>query len=163
HVLSEPISLNLKNAPLKGVIEDLNGLSGISVHPDLDALHEAGVDMMAPLSLKVENISLKSALNLLLKQVKLTYVVKDEAVEITTEEHAKGRLKQVTYPVADLVTPVAELLPVVCQVTETMFGEHDSRKTSEDVLIRLIVETIQPGSWRENGGKGAIAYFPLGM
>ncbi|MFO0927922.1 MAG: hypothetical protein U0736_12920 [Gemmataceae bacterium] len=48
-------------------------------------------------------VSLKSALNLILHQVRLTYVIKDEVLQITTEEHARGKLVAVTYPVADLV------------------------------------------------------------
>jgi type II secretory pathway component GspD/PulD (secretin) len=97
--------LNFKDTPLRQAIEDLGSLSGMNIWTDKAALDEAGVNLEQLASLKVENISLKSALNLLLKQAKLTYVVKDEVLQITTEDQAKGKLKQVTYPVADLVIP----------------------------------------------------------
>ncbi|OAI39347.1 hypothetical protein AYO40_05880 [Planctomycetaceae bacterium SCGC AG-212-D15] len=32
----------------------------------------------------------------------------------------------------------------------------------EDLLIRLITETIEPETWQANGGAGTIDYFPLG-
>jgi hypothetical protein len=37
------------------------------------------------------------------------------------------------------------------------------RKTIEDQLIKLIVNTVQPESWKANGGSGTIEYYPLGM
>src|SRR5262249_39938494 len=104
--LLSQFDLNWKGTPLRQVIEDLHQLAQINVVPDTDALQEASISLESPLSLKVEHMSLKSALNILLKQARLTYVIKDEALQITTEEHAKGKLKMVTYPVADLVVPV---------------------------------------------------------
>src|SRR5207237_5618011 len=35
--------------------------------------------------------------------------------------------------------------------------------TMEELLIRLITDTVAPGSWAEVGGPGTIDYFPLGM
>jgi type II secretory pathway component GspD/PulD (secretin) len=104
--LSMPVSLNFQDTKLSQAIEDLKEMSGVNVVPDTSALEEAGISLDRPLSLKVENISLKSALNLLLQQIHLTHVIKDEVLLITTEDNAKGKLKRVTYPVADLVVPV---------------------------------------------------------
>ncbi len=98
--------LNFKDTTLEQVINDLADMTGVNVVPDRAALQEAGVGLDRPLTLSVHNVSLKSALNLLLRQVHLTYQIKDEALQITTEENAKGKLKRVTYPVADLVVPV---------------------------------------------------------
>src|SRR5262249_46080304 len=35
--------------------------------------------------------------------------------------------------------------------------------TIEDLLIRLITNTIAPDSWSDVGGKGTIQYYPLGL
>jgi type II secretory pathway component GspD/PulD (secretin) len=48
----------------------------------------------------------KSALNALLSQARLTYVPENQMLKITTLENAVGKLKRVIYPVADLVVPV---------------------------------------------------------
>jgi type II secretory pathway component GspD/PulD (secretin) len=104
--LQAPISLNFKDARLGDVIDSLHDLSGLNVVPDKAALDENSISMDKQLDLRVENISMKSALNLLLQQLHLTYVVKDEALVITTEDNARGKLKRVVYPVADLVVPV---------------------------------------------------------
>src|SRR5262249_29782654 len=101
--LYKPVTLNFKDTQLTQVIDDRNNISGANVVTDTSSLEESGILMDKPLTLKVENISLKSALNLLFQQVHLTYVIKNEVLEITTEDNAKGKLKRVTYPVADLV------------------------------------------------------------
>ena len=45
-------------------------------------------------------------LNILLKDAHLTWVIKDEVLQVTTEKNARGKLVQKTYPVADLIIPV---------------------------------------------------------
>jgi type II secretory pathway component GspD/PulD (secretin) len=217
--LGTRISLNFKDTPLSQIIDDLHQMTGVNVVADTTALEEAGVALSQLLSLKVEDMSLKSALNILLKQARLTYVIKDEALQITTEEHAKGKLKMVTYPVADLVVPVENhTLPVVADfnkladnlwkgatgggfnyggpmpyvgpgampgapaVSDPVSGRGYAWNppgaqapplggpnkpipgtTIEDMLIRLITQTVEPSTWTEVGGKGTIQYFPLGL
>src|SRR5207249_3135179 len=98
------ITLNFKDTPLQQVIDDLHDLSGgVNIVPDVAALNEAGIGLDRPLSLKVEGVSMKSALNILLEQVHLTYQIQHQVLKITTEERSRGNIKQITYPVADLV------------------------------------------------------------
>src|SRR5262249_9877728 len=59
-----------------------------------------------PITIKVDNIPLKSALNLILRDAKLTYVVQDDVVRVTTERYAHGKLVTKVYQVTDLVTPI---------------------------------------------------------
>ncbi len=105
--LRERVSLTFKDTPLTQVIADLAKLTGLNVVPDTRALHEAGIRLDRPVTLSVNDIPLQSALNLLLKSVRLTYVVGDNVLSITTPTAARGRIRQVVYPIADLVTPRA--------------------------------------------------------
>lgn len=75
--------VHFKDVPLRQAIADLGVLSGLNFVADEIALRNASVSLDEPLMLDVERVSLRSALNLLLKQVHLTYVVKDGAVVIT--------------------------------------------------------------------------------
>lgn len=104
--LSQPITLNFQDVPLYRVLQDLQVMSGINIATDDPALKAANVSLEQPLRLKVEDISLKSALNLLLRQVGLTYVIRDEVLYITTPSEAEGKRKLVTYSIADLIIPV---------------------------------------------------------
>src|SRR5207237_897774 len=141
--------------PLKELQTRLTLICGIKITFDSSALEEANIDLEKPLSLRVESISLKSALNILLKQAKLTFQVTEDGLVITTPEPPR-KLQIVTYPVSDLITPVAEqVLPIVCQFG----GKYDPKKTQEEALIRLITHVIEPNSWKESGGEGEIHYF----
>lgn len=102
----QPISLDFNDVPLEKVVRDIGDLTGINVVPDIRALQDAGISVRQPLNFKVEGMSIKSALTLLLDQLHLTYVIKDEALQVTTPERAKGKMVSKTYQVADLIIPV---------------------------------------------------------
>jgi type II secretory pathway component GspD/PulD (secretin) len=105
--LDQPIgSVDFKDTSLRQILEDLQGMTGINIVPDESALQEAGISLDRPMSKHLENIALKSVLNLVLRDVHLTYVVRDQVLNITTEEHARGRMVTKVYQVADLVIPV---------------------------------------------------------
>jgi type II secretory pathway component GspD/PulD (secretin) len=104
--LTSPVTVNFENTTLRQVIRDLSDYHDVNIVPDLPALQEAGVSLESPVTIRFDNIHLRSALNLILGQVKLTYVIKDEVLLVTTEANARGKLVTVTYPVADLVIPV---------------------------------------------------------
>ncbi|HBI41705.1 MAG TPA: hypothetical protein DDY78_02480, partial [Planctomycetales bacterium] len=100
------VTLNFTDAPLKQVFDDLRGWENINIYVDQLALDQEAVSLERPVSVKLENVSLKSALNLILKQVHLTYIIKDEVLQITSESAARGKLERKTYQVADLVIPI---------------------------------------------------------
>jgi type II secretory pathway component GspD/PulD (secretin) len=106
--LSLPITLNFQDVPLYRVLQDLQAMSGVNIVPDTAALAAENISLEQQLSFNVDNISMRSALNLLLKKVNLTYVIKNEVLEITTERQATGKRRMVTYSVADLVVPVED-------------------------------------------------------
>ena len=104
--LDEPVNLNFNNAPLRKVIDDLRAWKAINIHPEYGVLEKEGISLERPVTINLEQVSLKSALNLLLSQLDLTWVIRDEALVITTKENARGKLVQRTYQVADLVVPI---------------------------------------------------------
>src|SRR5262249_45828095 len=139
--LTRPVSVSFQKFPVQLVCRDLQALSGIRIVLDTTALSDAGIGLDQPLSLQVENISMKSVLNLLLKQVNLTYQIKDDVIVITPEAWNIGRFPQVTYPIA-----------------KYLGGMEPDKKV--DQLIKLITNTIAPDSWESAGGPGRIQYLP---
>src|SRR5438132_299078 len=61
-------------------------------------------------------------------------------------------LRQVTYPVAELVVPV-----------EMDHTRPQSDRTLEVELMDLIKKTCAPRTWIDAGGVGAVQYYPQGM
>ena len=160
-------NLTFQQTPLRQVIDDLRALSGITIVLDIEALREANVNLDCPVSLKVKDMSLRSALTLLLKPARLAYILKDDALQITTENELRGKLVMVAYPVADLIVPAGSgegaLPPFLCRKFQEMAGKQAPRMTAEDTLIRVITTTIAPNGWADTSGSGTIQYFPLGL
>lgn len=104
--LNTPVNINFKDLSLREALEDLRKYYNINIVADVAALEEEGVSLERPVTLMLEQVSLKSALNLMLRSAHLTYVIKDEVLLITTESQARGKLVTVTYQVTDLITPV---------------------------------------------------------
>jgi type II secretory pathway component GspD/PulD (secretin) len=106
--LNSQVSLNFDNVPLGTVLDNLRTMQEINVVPDTRALQDAGISLQEPLTFHVDNMTLRSALKLLLKPLSLTYVIEDEALQITTPNNARGKLVLVPYQVTELVIPISE-------------------------------------------------------
>lgn len=110
--LKTPISLRFQEMPLAQVVDELSKLAQINMHLDQRGLAEEGVATDTPVTIELsQEISLKSALNLILEPLRLSYVIKDEVLKITSEHLRDGEIFTVTYNVADLVTPIPNFAP----------------------------------------------------
>ena len=94
------------------MLDYLANLAAINLHIDPQGLAEEGVTSDTPVTINLRNdIMLKSALNLILEPLHLSYVVKDEVLKITSEQMRDGQVYAVTYNVADLVMPIPNFVP----------------------------------------------------
>jgi type II secretory pathway component GspD/PulD (secretin) len=109
--LLTPANISAHNQALGQVFDDLSNYYGVNIVPDRRVLEEAGISLDRPVDIRVDNITLKSGLKLLLDQVGLTYVIEDEVLKVTTKENAHGKLEMRAFPVAELVIPVADAGP----------------------------------------------------
>ncbi|MEN6458868.1 MAG: hypothetical protein ABFC63_08050 [Thermoguttaceae bacterium] len=104
--LNSPTKLDFSEQPLSDVIDFLKDYHKIPIEIDAKALEEKGVGTDSPVTRNLQGVSLRSALRLILKQLELTYLIKDEVLLITTPEKADEDLITKVYPVADLVIPI---------------------------------------------------------
>jgi type II secretory pathway component GspD/PulD (secretin) len=104
-------------------------MCGMNIDIDIKALENAGISQEYPVTINLEQISLKSALKLLLRKVNLnlTYVITNEVVMITTKEFAGGSLVRNTIQVADLVIPIENAPQLGTGLTAWAAGGHSSR------------------------------------
>ncbi|MBL9122330.1 MAG: hypothetical protein JNG90_01770, partial [Planctomycetaceae bacterium] len=110
--LRTPVSLQFKDAPLIEVLNYLAKLAEINLHIDQLGLSEEGVTTDTPVTIDLnQEISLKSALNLILEELHLSYIIKDEVLKVTSEQFKDGNIVPKTYPVADLVIPIPNFVP----------------------------------------------------
>ena len=101
--LNREVSLHFEHAPLRDVVKHLVTIVGVNVVLDDLGLDEAGVTTETPVTINVDGIRMKSALNLLLEPLRLGYTVKDEVLKITSHTRRRGDMILTTYSVADLV------------------------------------------------------------
>ena len=110
--LKTPVAFQFSNQPLGQVIEQIGRIAGVNVYLDPQGLADEGATIETPVTIKLDHeISLKSALNLILQPLRLNYIIKDEVLKITSEALRGGQLYTMTYNVADLVMPIPNFSP----------------------------------------------------
>lgn len=110
--LTTPVQLKYENRPLAEVIDGLSQMTGVNIHLDPRGLNQEGVSTDTPVSINLTNeISLRSALNLILEPLHLGFTIKDEVLKVTSETLRDGDIYTETYYVADLVIPIPNFVP----------------------------------------------------
>lgn len=104
--LEEPTRLEFVDTELSIVLQFLEEFHGIQIVLDQARLDDIGVSSDTLINQDLRDISLRSALRLMLRELDLTWVIEDEVLLITTQDGAQERLATKVYPVADLVVPI---------------------------------------------------------
>ena len=112
NTLKKPVDVNFNNRPLKEVLDTLASLSGVNIYADPQGLAAEGVTSDTPVNITLtQPISLQSALNLILEPLRLSYVIQNEVLRITSEQLRDSNVKPQVYNVADLVIPIPNFIP----------------------------------------------------
>ena len=101
------VNVKYTNRSLGEVLNELSTVTGVPVVVDERALSAVRVTTETPVTLQLPNsIKLKSALNLILNNLELTYVIENDVLSITSMEAKRSKVYPKTYRVTDLVTPI---------------------------------------------------------
>ena len=110
--LRTPVSVRFDKTPLEEAVKYLGKLAEINVFVDPQGLAEEGVTTDTTVTIEMQKeIMLKSALNLILEPLHLSYITQDEVLKITSEKMRDGKTYPQTYNVADLVVPIPNFVP----------------------------------------------------
>ncbi len=104
--LDKITSIDFVEVPLQEAMLTLKEQLGINIVLDEFALDTASISPEDPVTKTLDGVTLRSALRLMLKDLELTYVVRDEVLKVTTVEEAEEQLVTKVYPVGDLVVPI---------------------------------------------------------
>lgn len=143
--LAEPTEVDFQDVPLDEAIDLLAERHGIEIEVNAAAVEEAGATIDSPANLAVRDISLRSALNLLLAPHGLTWTIEHDLLTVTSREAADFALTTRVYPIGDLLTAS----------TQESFDANN--------LIELLWRSVTPQSWDEVGGAGSISHVPSGL
>jgi hypothetical protein len=153
-ILNSTISVDFKDEKFKAVIDYLMDKTGQTIFLDEESMKEATIDYDTPVTLKAKKIGVRSLLRKILNDVGLTYVIKDEIIQVVTLKKAKEMMVTKVYPVSDLITSNIDFrLPLFLQQQQMMLNAKG--------LIDLIQSTIDPQSWSTKGDGGGTITFDL--
>ena len=93
---------------LGDVVNDLELRHKINIELDNAALTADGKGSETLINKQLKDLTLKSALRLILEEQALTYVIENEVLVITTKTAAETKTPTRVYPVADLVIPIPQ-------------------------------------------------------
>ncbi|MGI9427919.1 MAG: hypothetical protein ACR2NM_04635, partial [Bythopirellula sp.] len=142
--LRTPVLPRYDNMALAEVVQSLSELTGVNIYLDPRGLGQEGVRTDSPVSLDLgQEVSLESALSLILEPLHLTYMIKDEVLKVTSEQLRDGEIEARVYNVADLVVPIPNFVP-----------------TSGMGLQGLINDAYEALPNIRRSGGGPIAYIP---
>ncbi|WP_391564897.1 type II secretion system protein GspD [Allorhodopirellula solitaria] len=109
--LETSVEMKYRNSPLGEVLDELSAITGVPIVMDQRALAAIRVNRDTPVSKSVNSrLPLKSALNILLEDLDLTYVLKNDVLNVTSREARRTMTTSRTYRVADLVTPIPNFI-----------------------------------------------------
>jgi hypothetical protein len=87
--LDQKTDIKFIEKPLRAVFDDLKQSHDIEIQLDYRALDDSGIPTDTPVTRSIKGVTLRSALNLLLDDLDLTYAVQNGVLKITTEAEAQ--------------------------------------------------------------------------
>lgn len=130
--LSRETTVSFIETPLSDAAQAISEMHDIPVIIDNRALEEIGLDAETPITIDLRNVTLRSLLRLMLRDCDLTYMVKDEVLQITTAEAAESNLILKMYKLSGKLEN---------------HGEQ---------IVTAINRTVTPGTWDSLGGTSTI-------
>lgn len=127
--LLKRVTLKIHERTLEDALSEVSKEHDLPVAIDRATLSDEGVALDQTLSLDVEDITLRSALRLILQQFQLDTIIRDEILTVTTSVRAGESLENRIYDVDSLL-----------------------RKDDFTELIEVITSCVEPDQWDEVGG-----------
>lgn len=150
-VLDKPLTRPLEfiEVPLNQVTQVIAETYDIVIMFDTAALKAVDLSPETEVTVNIGNISLKSALRLMLRNAgddKSTYILDDEVLLITSHEVAENHLEPRIYPVKKLIAAIQAGQP-----TAAAAGDGEAKADEITELADALILTVSPPTWRRNG------------
>ncbi|MBN1908197.1 MAG: hypothetical protein JW818_00525 [Pirellulales bacterium] len=131
--LEKNVSVSLDDVPLEAAMNAVAKKAGVDIRLDTRALNDLGISRRTPVTLKLSDRKLQTVLRALTADLKLTCVMRDGVLCITSRDAAEGFLKTAVYDVRDLCRDDGE----------------------SDALIQALMSGTGPDRWKSSGtGEG---------
>ncbi len=177
----------LSDARLEDAIQFLQDTSGANIHVNWRALETVNITRETPVTLRMSPMPLRKLLKFVLTEADsagvATFYADDGVIEVTTRDLADQRLVTKVYPVDDLLLAIPDFndapqfqlggttavsgggggggssQSILGSGTNSQEQNQTTKAGRGSELVQLVMDTVQPEAWRENGGTASIRYF----
>jgi hypothetical protein len=151
--LNTPINVDFQGGFEEG-IKYLSELTGLPIVLDKTGLQDINVTYDSPVKLQSKGYSFRTVLKQMLGGLGLAYVIKGEAIEVTSALRAKDLMVVRTYYIGDLfgVAGTAAGIGFGPGFNQLQYAQQVEQ------IIQLVKESVDPSSWQGSGGSGTITY-----
>ncbi len=156
--LNTPLrDLDFDKTKLQEFLQYIQDKTGQSLLIPKAVMDEVGISYETGVTLKADNVTLRTVLKKVLGDLNLTYIVKDEHIQVTTPERAKQTYSIRAYYVGDLAGVVDQRLPLVYK--------QAAMAQTIALIMTNVVQMVDPKSWQANNPEagGTIVFDPLTM
>lgn len=157
--LNTPVTVSFKGSRFEDVLEYLSTITGQSILVDKTALEEAQITYDTPITVHAKGVTVRTLLRKVLNDLGLAYIIKDETIQAVTLQRARESLVVRSYYIGDLLAGLNSL-------PGFGFGPGpDPQLALQTVnqLIDMIQSSVEPSSWKINGGPGTITFSPASL
>lgn len=157
HKLSRTIgNVRLKQIPFEDVLAYLTREADLNISVNWHELQVVGIRPASPVTVDYQNATARDILQAAIKDagkgnVKLSYVIIDGMIKISTEDDLSQYHVTRIYDVRDIIaqTTASDRLRLA---PPAITFDRKAPPAEIDALIALIEESVDPASWRDAGG-----------
>lgn len=152
--LDTPIKGGLNNAPFQEAVQLLSTAIDQKIYVDTKSLEARGVNLDDKVDVP-GGVSARSALRVMLQSKGLTFVLRENIIQVVTLEEAKKQCVARAYDVRDLVSGGA----LVGNVGPWgAYLDYQATAANAQIIIDAIKKGVEPSAWDSAGGVGSITF-----
>lgn len=152
--LDTAIKGGLKDAPFQEAVQLLSTAIDQKIYVDSKSLEARGVNLDDKVDVP-GGVTARSALRVMLQSKGLTFVLRDNIIQVVTVEDAKKQCVARAYDVRDLVSGGV----VVGNIGA--WGnllDYQASAANAQIIIDAIKKSVEPAAWDSNGGVGSVVF-----
>lgn len=156
--LDRPVTLSLKDQPLEYALQQLSDQMNEKLLVDQKSLRDLDIDLKRTVNLDGRGVSARTALRQVLSAHGLTFVIKDESIQVVTVERSRDMLTTRAYYLGDLIRGVG---PFGNALQWGPLLEFEQTQANVKMIVDAIKTSVDPLAWQGQGGAGTVTFhFP---
>jgi hypothetical protein len=156
--LDKPITVDWNGRALDEALQEMSNTLDQKLFIDKKAVEDLSIDLRKPVTLQANGVSARTVLRQLLGSQGLTFVIKDQVIQVVDVERARNMLTTRVYYLGDIVQGVG---PFGGALQWGPFIDFQQTMSNVETIMKTITSSVDPLSWKDKGGPASITFhFP---